>query len=63
MFFVLSKLLGDFAFPSNVTVLIGILGLLLLLLPNARAPFRDRDGAGALSGSIAVDSEGQTAPA
>jgi len=30
MFFVLSKLLGVFAFPSNVTILIGILGLLLL---------------------------------
>src|SRR5215831_18455114 len=27
MFFVLSKLLGVFAFPSNVTILIGILGL------------------------------------
>jgi len=30
MFFVLSKLLGVFAFPSNVAILIGILGLLLL---------------------------------
>jgi hypothetical protein len=30
MFFVLSKLLGIFAFPSNVTILFGILGLLLL---------------------------------
>jgi len=30
MFFILSKLLGVFAFPSNVTILIGILGLLLL---------------------------------
>ena len=30
MFFVLSKLLGVFAFPSNVTILTGILGLLLL---------------------------------
>jgi uncharacterized SAM-binding protein YcdF (DUF218 family) len=30
MFFVLSKLLGVFAYPSNVAILIGILGLLLL---------------------------------
>ena len=30
MFFVVSKLLGVFAFPSNVTILFGILGLLLL---------------------------------
>ena len=30
MFFVLSKLLGVFAFPSNVAILMGILGLLLL---------------------------------
>ena len=29
MFFVLSKLLGVFAYPSNVAILIGILGLLL----------------------------------
>jgi uncharacterized SAM-binding protein YcdF (DUF218 family) len=37
MFFVLSKLLGFFAFPSNVTILIGILGLLLLPTRLARA--------------------------
>jgi hypothetical protein len=37
MFFVLSKLLGVFAFPSNVTILIGILGLLLLPTRLARA--------------------------
>jgi len=30
MFFILSKLLGVFAFPSNITILIGLLGLLLL---------------------------------
>jgi uncharacterized SAM-binding protein YcdF (DUF218 family) len=37
MFFVLSKLLGVFAFPSNVAILIGILGLLLLPTRFARA--------------------------
>ena len=37
MFFVLSKLLGVFAFPSNVAILIGILGLLLLPTRLARA--------------------------
>ena len=36
MFFVLSKLLGVFAFPSNVAILIGILGLLLLSTRFAR---------------------------
>jgi len=30
MFFVLSKLLGVFAYPSNVAILIGVIGLLLL---------------------------------
>jgi uncharacterized SAM-binding protein YcdF (DUF218 family) len=37
MFFVLSKLLGVFAFPSNLAILIGILGLLLLPTRFARA--------------------------
>jgi hypothetical protein len=37
MFFVLSKLLGVFAFPSNVAILIGVLGLLLLPTRFARA--------------------------
>src|SRR5262245_14944704 len=37
MFFVLSKVLGVFAFPSNVAILIGILGLLLLPTRLARA--------------------------
>ena len=37
MFFVLSKVLGFFAVPSNVLVLIGCLGLLLLPSRFARA--------------------------
>jgi uncharacterized SAM-binding protein YcdF (DUF218 family) len=37
MFFVLSKLLSFFAFPSNLAILIGILGLLLLPTRFARA--------------------------
>src|SRR6266436_2394583 len=37
MFFVLSKVLGVFAFPSNVAILIGILGVLLLPTRFARA--------------------------
>ena len=37
MFFVLSKLLGVFAFPSNVAIVTGILGLLLLPTRFARA--------------------------
>jgi hypothetical protein len=37
MFFVLSKLLGVFAFPSNVAILFGMLGLLLLPTRLARA--------------------------
>jgi uncharacterized SAM-binding protein YcdF (DUF218 family) len=37
MFFVLSKVLGVFAFPSNVTILFGMLGLLLLPTRLARA--------------------------
>jgi hypothetical protein len=37
MFFVLFKLLGVFAFPSNVAILMGILGLLLLPTRFARA--------------------------
>jgi hypothetical protein len=37
MFFVLSKLLGVFAFPSNVTILFGTLGLLQLPTRLARA--------------------------
>jgi uncharacterized SAM-binding protein YcdF (DUF218 family) len=37
MFFVLSKLLGFFAIPSNLVILIGIVGLLLLPTRFARA--------------------------
>ena len=37
MFFVLSKLLGVFAYPSNVAILIGILGLVLLPTRFARS--------------------------
>src|SRR4029453_12987176 len=37
MFFVLSKVLGVFAFPSNVAILFGMLGLLLLPTRLARA--------------------------
>ena len=37
MFFVLSKLLGFFANPSNLVVLVGIGGLLLLPTRFARA--------------------------
>jgi len=37
MFFVLSKVLGVFAFPSNVTILFGMLGRLLLPTRLARA--------------------------
>jgi uncharacterized SAM-binding protein YcdF (DUF218 family) len=37
MFFVLSKLLGFFAIPSNLVVLIGIVGLFLLSTRFARA--------------------------
>jgi hypothetical protein len=37
MFFVLSKLLGFFAIPSNLVVLIGIVGLFLLPTRFARA--------------------------
>ena len=36
MFFVLSKLLAFFTFPSNLAILIGILGLLLLTTRFAR---------------------------
>ena len=37
MFFVLSKLLGVFTYPSNVVILVGILGLLLLTTRFAHA--------------------------
>src|SRR5882672_6225036 len=37
MFFVLSKILGSFAIPSNFVISFGILGLLLLMTRFARA--------------------------
>ena len=37
MFFVLSKLMAFFTIPSNVVILVGILGLLLLTTRFARA--------------------------
>jgi uncharacterized SAM-binding protein YcdF (DUF218 family) len=39
MFFVLSKLLGFFANPSNLIISLGLLGVLLLLTPWRRAGF------------------------